>query len=194
MSDTREVSFTGIHLVGIEQLQKRWGWFVAMGIVMVVLGATAIGYSVLFTLASMVFIGWLMVIGGLLQTAHAFGCKEWGGFFVDLLAGILYAVAGFLIIAHPAATALALTLLIAVLLIFSGIFRIVLAIAVRFHNSGWLILHGIINLLLGISICQDWPLSGLWVIGLFIGVDMLFNGWSLIMLGLAAKGLPKQDH
>jgi uncharacterized membrane protein HdeD (DUF308 family) len=103
---------------------------------------------------------------------------------------MLYAVAGLIIVANPGAAAITLTLLVAMLLIVSGVFRIVVAVAVPFQNRWWLVLHGVINLILGISIWRDWPLSGLWVIGLFIGIDMVFNGWSLVMLGLAAKNMP----
>ena len=194
MSIQHKASIAELHLVGVDQLRRRWGWFVGLGIVLVVLGTIAIGSSVIFTLASMVFLGWLMIIGGVLQTAHAFSCKERAGFFIDLLSGLLYSVAGFLIVVNPAATAMGLTLMIAILLIFGGIFRIVAAIAVRFHNGIWLVLHGLVNLLLGTCILQEWPVSGLWVIGLFIGIDMLFSGWSLIMLGFAAKNLSANDH
>lgn len=117
-------------------------------------------------------------------------CKKWSGFFIDLLTGLLYAVVGFLIVGNPGATAVTLTLLIAMFLIFGGIFRVVVAFVVRYHNWGWLVLHGVVNLFLGIAIWRQWPLSGLWVIGLFIGIDMIFNGWSLVMLGLTAKNLP----
>ena len=182
-----------LHLVGLEELRKRWGWFLGLGILLVVLGMIALGSSVVMTLATMVFVGWLMIVGGVLEAVHAFNCKGWSGFFIDLLTGILYAVVGFMIVANPGATAVALTLLISMFLIFGGIFRIVVAVAVRFHNWIWLLLHGIINLLLGIAIWQQWPLSGLWVIGLFIGIDMVFNGWSLVMLGLAAKNLPTSE-
>jgi uncharacterized membrane protein HdeD (DUF308 family) len=130
-----------------------------------------------------------MVLGGILQGLHAVACKGWGGFFVDLLAGLLSVVVGFLMIANPEATAVALTLLIALFLIFGGIFRIVVALTVRFHNWIWLLLHGAVNLLLGIMIWRQWPLSGMWVIGLFVGIDMIMNGWALVMLGLAAKNL-----
>lgn len=184
---------TALHLIGVEELRKRWAWFLGLGILLVVLGTIALGSSVMMTLATMTFIGWLMVVGGVLQAVHAFACKAWSGFFIDLLTGILYAVVGFMIVANPGATAVALTLLISMFLIFGGIFRIVVAVAVRFQNWIWLLLHGIVNLLLGIAIWQQWPLSGLWVIGLFIGIDMLFNGWSLVMLGLAAKNLPTNE-
>jgi len=131
-----------------------------------------------------------MTLAGLMQALHAFTCKEWGGFFVDLLTGLLYLVVGFMIIAHPAATAVALTLLIAFFLILGGMFRVAVALMIRFHNWGWLLLHGLVNLMLGIMIWQQWPLSGELVIGVFVGIDMIFNGWSLIMLALAAKNLP----
>ena len=121
---------------------------------------------------------------------HAFSCAKWSGFFIDLLTGILYVVVGFMMIANPGESAAALTLLIAMFLMFGGIFRIVVAISTRYQHWGWLLLHGVVSLLLGISIWRQWPLSGLWVIGLFVGIDMLLNGWSLVMLGLAAHKLP----
>lgn len=194
MSVHHITSISELHLVGVERLRKRWGWFVGLGVVLALLGTIALGSATLMTLASMVFVGWLMMLGGVFQTLHAWTCREWGGFFVDLLAGLLYAVAGLLIVLHPAATAVGLTLLIAVLLIFGGIFRIAVALTVRFHNWLWLLLHGAVNVLLGIFILQEWPFSGLQVIGLFIGIDMIFNGWSLIMLGLAAKSLPVDNQ
>jgi len=160
----------------------------------VVLGMVALGSSVFMTLATMVFVGWLLIVGGVLEAAHACSCKGWGGFFIDLLTGILYVVVGFMVVANPATTAVALTLLIAMFLTFSGIFRIVVAVVVRFQNWGWLLLHGVVNLLLGIAVWRQWPLSGLWVIGLFVGIDMLLNGWSLVMLGLAAKNLPTSEQ
>jgi uncharacterized membrane protein HdeD (DUF308 family) len=146
------------------------------------------------TLATMVFVGWLMIVCGVMEAAHACSCKGWGGFFIDLLTGILYVVVGFMVVANPGATAVALTLLIAMFLIFGGSFRIVVALVVRFQNWGWLLLHGVVNLLLGMAIWRQWPLSGLWIIGLFVGIDMLLNGWSLVMLGLAAKNLPTSEQ
>lgn len=188
--DTTDLNIVSLHLIGVDELKKRWGWFVGLGVALVLLGTIALGSSVIFTIASVLLIGYLLVVGGILQTVHAFLAKRWGGFFVDLLTGILNIVVGLLIVAHPGQAAAVLTLLIAMLLIVGGIFRIALAAAIRFQHVLWLVLHGIINIALGVMILQQWPLSGLWVIGLFIGIDMIFNGWTLIMLGLAAKKLP----
>ena len=190
MAADTPISAMALDLKGVDEIRSRWGWFFALGILLAVLGTAAAGASLLMTLATMVMVGWLMIVGGVVEAFHAFTCKSWGGFFIDLLTGILYAVVGFMIVGNPGATAVALTLLIAMFLMFGGIFRIVTAVIVQFPNWGWLLLHGVVNLLLGVGIWRQWPLSGLWVIGLFVGIDMILNGWSLIMLGLAAKNLP----
>lgn len=191
MSMDNNVTVHQLHLVGLDDLQKRSGMILVLGVILILLGTVALGLSVLFTLASMVFIGWLMIMAGVLQTAHGFSVKAWGGFFIELLAGLLYSVVGFLIIIHPAAAAVELTLIIALLLIFGGMFRVAIAIAVRLPNTIWLLIHGAINILLGMAIIAQWPASGLWVIGMFIGIDMIFNGWTLVMLAMAAKRLGK---
>ncbi len=178
---------------GIEEVRKRWFWFFAVGLSLILLGIFAIGSSVLMTLATMELIGWLLIGTGLFQIVHAFSTRGWNGFFVDLLSGILSTVVGALIAASPAATAVTLTLLIAMFLIFGGVSRIVVAISFRFPNWIWLLVHGLINLWLGVAIWQEWPFSGLWVIGLFVGIDMIFNGLSLVMLALAAKKIPATE-
>lgn len=194
MAAETQLGITGLHLVGLENLRQRWGWFLALGVLLLILGLVALGSSVFMTLATMVLVGWLLIVGGVVEAAHACSCKGWGGFFVDLLTGLLYVVVGFMVVANPGATALALTLLIAMFLVFGGIFRIAVAVVVRFQNWIWLLLHGVVNLLLGIAIWRQWPLSGLWVIGLFVGIDMVLNGWTLVMLGLAAKNLPAGEQ
>ena len=83
-----------------------------------------------------------------------------------------------------------MTLIIAIFLIISGIFRIVSALSERFTGWGWVLLNGGVSLLLGLLIYKQWPLSGLWVIGLFVGIDLIFNGWAWIMLSLAMRKPP----
>ena len=179
--------------VGLEQVSRRWGWYLALGILLVVLGTFAIGRSCLLTVVSVGVFGWLMIFAGVAEVVHSFwNGRGWGGFFIDLLSGLLYVVVGFMIVGNPASTAVALTLLIAMFLIFDGVFRIATALSVRNPNWGWVLFNGVVSLLLGIMIWRQWPLAGLWVIGLFIGIQMIFNGWSLVMLALAAKNLPTE--
>jgi uncharacterized membrane protein HdeD (DUF308 family) len=182
-----EFIVTSIHMIGIDDLKKRWGWFVGLGLLLVALGVIALASSVLFTIASVLFFGFLLIFVGALQTLHAIIAKRWGGFFMDLVIGLLNGAVGVVIVTNPQAAAEAVTLVIALFLILGGVFRIALALAIRFQHLIWLALHGAISVLLGVLILQQWPLSGLWVIGLFIGIDMICNGWSLVMLGMAAK-------
>lgn len=194
MASQPEIVVSELHLVGLDVIGKKWGWLCGLGILLVLLGMAAIGASVLVTMATMVFIGCLMVLGGLLQTMSAISMRGWSGFYIDLMAGILSTVIGVVIISHPGATAVALTLLIAVLLMLSGIFRIIAGLSVNYQNRNWLILHGVTNLLLSFVIMSDWPVSASSLIGLFIGIDMMFNGWSLIMLGLVVRRIILQPN
>ena len=181
-------------LPGLEQVKRNRGWFLVLGIVFILTGTVAIGQAALLvTKFSMLFFAWLMIFAGVAGAAHAFSFQRgWGGFFFDLLTGILYAVGGVIILGNPGATAVVFTLLIAFLLMFEGLFRIVAAISVRAPNWGWTVFHGVVSLGLGIMIWRQWPLSGLWVIGLFVGISLILNGWSLVMLSMAVKNLPDE--
>jgi uncharacterized membrane protein HdeD (DUF308 family) len=181
-----------IQLTGHDEVRRSWGWYLVVGIVLVVLGTIAIGSVFLMTIASVFFFGWILIVGGVIEVVHAFWHKRWAGFFLDLLTGILYVVAGWMMVTNPQESALLLTLLIAMFLVFEGVFRIVAALAVRYPHWGWVLLDGIVSLVLGILIWRQWPVSALWVIGLFVGIEMLLNGWSLVMLGLTGRTLPEE--
>jgi uncharacterized membrane protein HdeD (DUF308 family) len=181
-----------IELTGGGELRRSWGWYLVLGIVLIVLGTIAIGSSFLMTIASVFFFGWILLIAGVMEVVHAFWHKRWAGFFLDLLTGILYVVAGWMMITNPRESALLLTLLIAMFLVFQGVFRIVAALAVRYPHWGWVLLDGVVSLLLGVLIWRRWPVSALWVIGLFVGIEILLNGWSLVMLSLTGRNLPEE--
>ncbi len=147
-----------LNLVGLQELKKNWGWFLALGVLLIVLGAVAIGRAWLVTLASMVFFGWLLIIAGVVEAVHSFWRqRNWSGFFLDLLTGVLYAVVGLLVVSNPLQTSAALTLLISMFLIFGGVFRIAAALSVRYPHWGWVLLHGIVQLALGVMIWRNWP-------------------------------------
>src|SRR5215510_6051234 len=182
-----------IQLPGASELRGNWGWFLILGIVLIVLGTIAIGSALVMTIASVFFFGWILIIGGVLEAVHAFWReKRWGGFFLDLLTGLLYVVVGWMMVSNPGESALLLTLIIAMFLVFEGLFRIVVAITARFPHWGWVLFNGVISLLLGVMIWRQWPYSGLWVIGLFVGIEMLLNGWSLVMLSFMGRKLPTE--
>src|SRR5215510_13378970 len=181
-----------IQLPGADEIRRSWGWYLGLGIALIILGAIAIGSAFLMTIASVFLFGWILIIGGVMEVVHAFWHKRWAGFFLDLLTGILYVVVGWMMVTNPAESALLLTLIIAMFLVFEGVFRIVAALAARYPHWGWVMFNGIISLILGIMIWRQWPYSGLWVIGLFVGIEMLLNGWSLVMLSLTGRRLPAE--
>ncbi|MGH7913109.1 MAG: HdeD family acid-resistance protein [Candidatus Binataceae bacterium] len=175
---------------GIEEVRKHSTWFLVIGIALIIIGIIAIGSAELMTIVSVMFLGWLLIIAGVFEVIHGFTRRPWSGFFINLMAGVLYAVVGIVMVASPARAAVTLTLLIALILIVAGLFRLFIAFSTQLHHRGWLILNGVISILLGASIWDSWPLSGLWVIGLFIGIDMIFDGWTEIMLALSVRRQP----
>ncbi len=181
---------TGFATVGIEGLRRNWGWALALGIALIVLGMIALYAAVFTTVVSVILFGWLMIVGGALQTAHGCWRRAWSGFFLDLLAGLLYLVVGFMLVSKPVEGAVALTLILAVALIFVGAMRIVVSLSSNFQHWVWLLLNGIVTLVLGLIIWQGLPDISMWVIGMFIGIDMLFYGWALVMLAIGVRNLP----
>ncbi len=120
---------------GIDEVRKHSTWFLVIGIALVILGMIAIGYAVEMTIVSVLFLGWLLIIGGIFEVIHGFSRRQWSGFFINLLAGVLYAVAGVVMIANPALAAVSLTLLIAIILIVAGLFRLVVAFSTPLHHD-----------------------------------------------------------
>ena len=168
-------------------LRKEWWWFLLLGLLLIVSGSIAISSAFLASVAVITLFGFLLVLGGIAQVVAAFWIGRWSGFAISLLAGILYIVVGGLTVARPVEGLEALTLLIGAFLLVGGIFRSVAAMTLRLHHWGWLLLNGLITVLLGLMILADWPESSLWVIGLFVGIDMLFNGWAWVMLSLGLR-------
>jgi uncharacterized membrane protein HdeD (DUF308 family) len=175
----------------LDALRGNWLWFVILGVALIVLGSVALGSVVAASLATAVAIGVLMLIDGAAETVGAFWCRGWSGFFLHLLSGVLAIVVGVLFLRAPVDALLALTLLLACLLMVSGIFKIVAALSYRFGAWGWPLASGIIDVILGVMIWQGWPASALWVIGLFLGISLVFRGLNWIGLGLALRALPR---
>ncbi|HKW93408.1 MAG TPA: DUF308 domain-containing protein [Methylomirabilota bacterium] len=163
------------------------GWLLALGIVLIVVGTFSVVVSMVATLASVLLFGWLLLFTGAVEAGYAFRQAKWSGILLHVVNGVLSLVAGFLLVANPAAGALVLTLLMAMFFMIGGLFRIVTTIVMKLPHQGWLLLSGIVTLLLGIFIWRQLPGAAVWVIGTFVGIDMLFIGWSWVMLALAAR-------
>ena len=178
--------------IELRSLRQHWVWFLVLGIALVVLGTIAIGWACIttITIAATWLFGFVLLGGGIGEVIHSFSVGRWSGTLVHLLIGLLYAVVGFMMISDPADSAITLTKIIAIFMIVGGIFRVVAALAHRFPGWEWVLLNGGITLLLGLFIYRQLPESGLWFIGLFLGIEMIFNGWSWIALAIGIRRLP----
>jgi uncharacterized membrane protein HdeD (DUF308 family) len=174
-------------------LRGNWLWFVVLGVALIVLGFIALGSVVIASLATAVVIGVLLLLGGVSEMIGAFWCRGWSGYFFHLLSGVLSIVIGVLFLRAPVDALLALTLLLSCLLMVGGIFKIIAALSNRFAAWGWPLVSGLIDLILGAMIWQEWPASALWVIGLFVGISLVFRGANWIGLGLALRGLRRPE-
>ncbi len=179
-----------------EELPKKWGWLLALGILMIILGTIGLFMSVWVTLATVLVFGGFALAGGVFQIIQAFKAKEekWAGRLPQLLIAIIYILMGIIIIFDPVAAGLGITLAIAALLVAIGVTRIVYAFKCRKQQWRWVLplVFGIIDLILGFIIIVNWPISGLWVIGLFVSIEMIMNGWFMAFLAFVVKDIAKQ--
>ena len=194
MSDTSPVSQTYSSAarpptrLPMSEMRGGWGWFLALGIAFLVLGAIAFFNTLAATVASVYTVAALMLIGGAAQIAHAFGVRTWSGFFWWLAAGLIYALGGLFALFNPLLASAILTLLLASALIVGGALRIIVALRERPRRHwGWVLAAGIVTLLAGLVIALGWPVSSLWVLGMFLAVDLIFQGWALVAVALALK-------
>lgn len=174
----------------LQHLRNDWWWFFLLGVALVILGIVAIIYPPVFSVSSMIVLGFLLVIGGVLTIISSFWAGKWSALFLQLLIGILYVVVGASLMDSPIESLMVVTLFVAAFFILAGLFRIVVSLLLRFPHWGWVLLNGTVTLLLGLIIFRHWPTSSLWALGVLIGVDMLFYGWTWIMLAMLLRRLP----
>lgn len=181
-------------ILALQQLKENWKSYLMLGIGLVALGTLALVFSVTSTFFSVMYLGIYLVIIGGFEAAQSFQINKWGSFALHIFLSILYIVAGFFIALNPEVNALTLTLLLAIFFVVSGIARIVFSFVSHSPYRGWLLLNGLLTLLLGILIWYQWPLSGFWVIGAFVGIDAIFTGWTWIALSIGAHRLTKSHE
>lgn len=176
--------------------RRHWGWLLAFAIVQVIAGSFAIAIPTLASLVGVALFGWLMIVSSVFQIIHAFRVRKWPGFALHLLSGLLYAAAGLFVLVYPLPGLLALTLLLAALLLADGILRVVLASRVRRQQEGWgwILAGGIASVFLGGMLIVGWPAVALWAIGLLLGVNLVFGGAMNAALALACRKKQKESR
>ena len=169
-------------------LQERFGWTIALGILMIVLGVVAIAQPHFSTQAVARWLGWIFIVGGIGQLIHVFQTYRIGPFWLKLGLSILYVIAGGLLLQHTVENILFITLSVGILFLIEGICRVILSFQIKtVPNWRWVLGDGVVTLILGIFIASQWPSAALWVIGLMVGIGLLINGLSTIMLSMAAR-------
>lgn len=176
--------------VGAHQLRHSWGWFVILGILLIIIGCVALSYTALASVVAVFYFGCLLLVTGIMEAASILFVRQWNGYFVHLLMGILDIVVGIMIVRQPAEAAIALTIFIAAFLVVGGIYRTVSAVSLKFPHWGFAAFSGIVSVLLGIMLWAEWPVSGLWFIGMCIGIDLVFRGAAWVSLGVRLKQIP----
>lgn len=162
------------------------GRFVALGILLIVLGVLASLNLLVATVASVYVVGALMLLGGAALIAQAFRSRGWGGQLFSVLSGVLYALAGILAFANPLLASSALTLMLALALLVSGVLRVVVALRERPRRGwGWVLGTGVLSALAGLVVLLGWPVNSLYLLGFLLALDLLLQGAAWLGFGLA---------
>jgi uncharacterized membrane protein HdeD (DUF308 family) len=186
MSEESSEGQSSQELDDLKILREYKGWFLGMGIALIILGIAAISLPMFIALTIDVIVGAILAIGGVVHVGHAFMSRKWRGFILGLLVGVLYLVAGVIMLVHPLEGVLTLTLLLAAFFIVDGLFNIGLAFKLKpIYGWFWPLLNGVLSLVLAGLIWSEWPSSAAWAIGLLVGIDIIFSG--VIMVGFALK-------
>ena len=163
--------------MGVTNLPAPPFWVcVLLGLVMILAGFFVLGDVMLVTVISTIFIGWVAIIAGAFEIVHAFWTKGWGGFVWQVLLGILYIAFGVVLVGQPVASALILTYVLGMMLLISGLVRMLIGIS-HWREAGWImLLSGVFGVLAGLVILTGFPMTGLWVLGFLLGVDLISHG------------------
>jgi len=173
---------------GISALHAKWGWIVALGVVYLIAGFVALGSMVMATVASVIVVGAMMIVAGVIEVIGAFQMKSWGRFSIWALLGVLYIIAGFLTFENPLFAAVLLTLFLGASLLASGAVRLFLALSMKRESPWvWVALSAVVTLLLGMLILARWPVNSVYILGLFLGIDLIMAGAGWVSLGLGLK-------
>lgn len=149
---------------------------VLLGLFMVFAGLMVLGDVAFFTVISALFIGWMAIASGAFEIIHAFWTKGWGGFVWQVVLGVLYIAFGIILISQPLIGALLLTYVLGLALLVSGVVRMLIGFGRWRQGGGIMLASGLFGVLAGLIILTGFPMTGLWVLGMLLGIDLLSHG------------------
>lgn len=166
-----------------QEVSRRAGWSIFMGVLTVGIGLVMILYPLPTAAASTVFFGSLLIVASVAQFVFAFASPTVGNFFAKILLGILYGVAGIALVGFPGAGVVTLTGVLGTMLIAESVLETVVAFSLpKDSGKGWFFFGALTSLLLGVMILAEWPISSAWAIGTMLGVAVLMNGITRIVV------------
>lgn len=177
-----------------EAIRNNAGLAITIGIIMLIAGLASIAAPAVAGVSITILVGLTLALSGISQCVLAFKAGAFGRGLVIFIIGALMAFAGFYMVSQPIAGLASLTMILMAYLIATGIFELGLAFQLR-PAQGWSLqlINGILTLLLGVLLWRQFPLSGIWAIGVLFGIKMIFSGWALIFIGRALRKLPEQN-
>jgi uncharacterized membrane protein HdeD (DUF308 family) len=177
-----------------EGLARSWKGLMAVGVIAIVIGCIAILVPAVASVGTAIFIGWILLIAGAFLVAAAFSAHSVGSLLLRLLWAAITVIVGIWLIVEPHNGTLTLTFVLGVYFLFMGLTRITVAFLGRGQpNAGWVGLSGVCGLLIGILVLAKFPSSADWAIGLLVGIDLIFAGWTLTSVALVGKELSRRS-
>jgi uncharacterized membrane protein HdeD (DUF308 family) len=175
----------------LHHVRKHWWWFLSLGILLLVCGILSIVFPAISSWAAITVLSIVLMVAGVATIIGSFWAGKWGGFLVQMLVGMIYVAASLVMQKDPLLTVAIITAYVAITFIVMGLFRILSTLVIRFPQWGWSLLNGCVTLLLGVVILRDFRQGDWWIIGLLVGIEMLFAGLSWIMLSLEIRKIPE---
>lgn len=171
-----------------DAIQQNRFLFIVLGIAMVIIGAGAIASPLMITVVAKIFFGWLLLFSGVLQVIFSLSTGKWSEFFLDLVFGALFVVAGAWLAFYPLTGIFTLTVFLATVFVLQGIIEVINAF--RMHpiaGWGWMLTAGVLALIVGLLILSEFPSSALWAIGALVGINFICTGLAYVLLALTAE-------
>jgi len=187
---TQQSGIQNIQRAAAAALHEHWVLFLVEGVVLLVLGASAVVLPAIATLAVTILFGWLFLVSGIVGLVTSFWMRQAPGFWWSLLSAVLGIVVGAMLLASPLTGAISLTLVLIAFFLIEGVVTIMFALDHRRELSGqwgWMLMSGLVDLALALMILTGLPSTAAWAVGLLVGINMIFGGAALIAMALHAR-------
>ncbi|WP_019504128.1 HdeD family acid-resistance protein [Pleurocapsa sp. PCC 7319] len=176
-----------------KEIRQKAGWGIALGIVLIILGSLAIALPLATAITFSLLFGWLFIFGAIDQIIYAFLTRSLGSFIWKLLLGVLYLISGIVVLFSPGVAAIAFSLILGISILTQSVLQVIAAFQIRPQQGwGWTLFSGIAGIILGILIWSEWPIGAVWLLGVWFGCNLLFDGMGVVMVSSMIRSEVKE--